>query len=466
MPKIPYLVDGDGGIDLSFKPIVFWGIIFLITLDSFLYVQATLAIRETKKAKEDLVALNRTLALLKIQEKNLDMKFELYEKVGFLPIKIEKPLFSDNKTRIYLLFHDSCHHGYYKQAFFQKLPAWVVNVSDASYEANIYNTADLCNPYEKRDESIQEAKKMAELLLPIADMSKIIYTPEVRHLFVFNRYECFVFPFSPWTMEDEKVNFVVQYLVSGTIVYEAKATSKVEEKSENSLYALSPAYFLALGIIQGLNPCLIALICFVLAATIPMKGPKRAMQRVTMITGGVFYTFLIAGFLMCTPIYLASLTSVFIIPLAVVLLLVGVMHIVEAMFDLRNKTLIEEGKPKLPLFRTPKRLKEFVQFATKQDSLRVDFALGAVFSLIKLPCVAPIMLTLVSSLLANPVTTMSNILIVNLGAVFPMLILGIAASLGFIKFERFLEIRFKGRIFQRLFVGLILLLSAVFLFLS
>ncbi|MEM2917132.1 MAG: hypothetical protein QXN63_02095 [Candidatus Bathyarchaeia archaeon] len=452
---------------MQIKPVIFWSIIILIALDVFLYVQTTLAIRETKKAREDLAALNQTLSLLKTQEKNLGMKFELYEKIGLLPIKIEKPLFSDNKTRIYLIFHDSCHHEYYKQAFFQKLPTWVANVSHESYDANIYNTADLCKPNEKRDPaSIQEAKKMAELLLPIANMSQKIYTPEVRHLFVFNRYECFVFPFSPWTIEDEKVNFVVQYLVSGTIAQEVKAVSKVEEKSENSLYALSPAYFLALGILQGLNPCLIALICFVLAATIPAKGSRRAIQRVVMITCGVFYTFLVAGFLMCTPIYLATLTSVLIIPLAAVLSLVGVMHVIEAVFDLRNKTLTEEGKPKLLLFRTPKRLKEFVQFAAKQDSLHVDFALGAVFSLIKLPCVAPIMLTLVSSLLENPVMAMSNIFIVNLGAILPMLILGIAACLGFIKFERFSEIRFKGRIFQRLLVGLILLLSAVFLFLS
>jgi cytochrome c biogenesis protein CcdA len=449
---------------LQIKVIVFWSIIILIAFDAFLYTQITLAMQETEKAKQNLTSLNQTLILLRKQEKNLDMKFEIYEKFGLIPIKLEKPLFLDNKTRIYLIIHDSCHHDYYKEVFEEKIPRWVSNVSSGSYEANIYNTADLCRPYENRD--VQEAKKMAELLLPIAHMSEIIYTPEVRHLFVFNQYECFVFQFSPWTIEDDKVNSAVQYLESGTVSQGIDKAYENSEKTNSFLYSLSPAYFLALGILQGLNPCLIALICFVLAATIPVKGYKRAIQRVVMITCGVFYTFLITGFLMCTPIFLASFTSVFIIPLALILLLVGIMHIIEAFFDLRNSTLAEQGKSKLPLFRTPKKLKDIVQFAAKQDSLYVDFAVGAVFSLIKLPCVAPILLTLVSSILTDPAIAMTNIFLVNLGAILPMLALGIAACFGLIKFEQFLGIRFKGRIFQRFLVGLVLLLSAIFLFLG
>jgi len=227
------------------------------------------------------------------------------------------------------------------------------------------------------------------------------------------------------------------------------------------VYATSYPLVFIYGVVSGFSPCLIALISFVVAATLyPGGSSKRALKKVIVITGGVFYLHMIILYLIVPVITVPTVldyATYFTIPFTVILVILGGAHLIEVVRDFYTGKWRKGGDPIVPLFKTPKPVKELVKKMALQNSLYFDFSVGVLFSFIKLCCTLPLFFSLP---LLQPLQSITSITIFNVGLVFPVLLLGALLSIGFIKTGQLHEVRSKGRILQRTIVGTALIVSA------
>ena len=228
--------------------------------------------------------------------------------------------------------------------------------------------------------------------------------------------------------------------------------------------ATSYSLFFIYGVVSGFSPCLIALISFVGAAALHSWGnPKRVLKKVIVITGGVFYLHMIILYLIIPVITAPTVlgyAAYFTIPFAVILVILGGAHLIEVANDFYTGNWRKGGDPIVPLFKTPKPIKELIQKMSLQDNLYFDFSVGVLFSFIKLYCTLPLLFSLP---LLDPLQSIASVTIFNVGLVFPVLLLGVLLSIGFIRAGQLYEVRSKGRILQRTIVGTALLVSAFFI---
>jgi cytochrome c biogenesis protein CcdA len=236
---------------------------------------------------------------------------------------------------------------------------------------------------------------------------------------------------------------------------------KCPRQSNSNIYATSYPLFFIYGVASGFSPCLIALISFVVAATLHSWGsPKRALKKVVVITGGVFYLHIIILYLIVPVVaaptvvgYATSLAT----PLAVILVILGGAHLIEVIHDFYTGNWRKGGDPIVPLFKTPKSIKGFIQKMSLQSGLYFDFSVGILFSFIKLCCTLPLLFSLP---LLQPIQSIASVTIFNVGLVFPMLLFGVLLSIGFLKASQLREVRSKGRILQRTIIGTALIVSS------
>lgn len=235
---------------------------------------------------------------------------------------------------------------------------------------------------------------------------------------------------------------------------------KCKQPNPNAYIISYPLIFIY-GIVSGFSPCLIALISFVVAATLHSWGsPKRALKKVIAITGGVFYLHIIILYLI-VPVITASTVvgyaAYFTIPLVAILVTLGGAHLIEVVHDLYTSNWRKGGDPIVPLFKTPKPIKGFIQKMSLQSNLYFDFSVGILFSFIKLCCTLPLLFSLP---LLQPLQSIVSVTIFNVGLVFPMLLFGVLLSIGFLKAGQLREVRSKDRILQRTVIGTALIVSS------
>jgi cytochrome c biogenesis protein CcdA len=214
----------------------------------------------------------------------------------------------------------------------------------------------------------------------------------------------------------------------------------------------------ALGAISGFNPCLIALASFFFA-TATKTSFKSVARRIALISVGLIYAYLIFfSLIVSNPVVMSSLVSLTWL-IAFILVIMGLLHFVEVGHDIYSRrwgggSSIEA---KLPLFKTPRQLKGLLEKTREMNSPAYDFVLGAIFSLIKLPCIAAFLVVL----LVNSTTPLTDIAIFTLGVASPIILMGALIGLGMIKVNRLNTAQFKGRLIQRLVIGAALILSAI-----
>lgn len=229
----------------------------------------------------------------------------------------------------------------------------------------------------------------------------------------------------------------------------------------NRVNPISYADIFIFGVLAGLSPCLIALTSFILVpASYSLKSPKGALKKLTAIAGGVFYFHILIAYVFVPELTLQLYTGYLIIPLAVFLVIFGSAHFMEAFHDFYTSKWRNGGKPAVPLFKTPRPIREFIQKVSLQDNLYLSFSAGVLFSFVKSSCTIPILLSLVP--LIQPFQSITSVTVFSIGVIYPMLLLGLLLSLGLLKIHQLYELRLKGRIIQRTIVGTALIVTAFF----
>lgn len=351
------------------------------------------------------------------------------------PRKLTRTLTSDNKTHIIYLYF--CQGGplcelVYQSFFLTHREAWIANISASSVDAGAVNYATV----PERGKEIFEA----------------IRFPEERFgenvVAIYNNHEGLAL--SP-AVGGDVINSAVHYFVYGT-PFVHRVSSNVEKETG----IISKPFIFFMGLTTGINPCLIALLCFLLVSLI-QSGRKRMAKRVLAVASGLIYIQLVLVFtLLSVPniaVYFSLATPLIISALFVL----GALHLFEVGYDLYNRRQGQSSlEAKLPPFRTPQKLKDIVKKMAVKDNYYLNFTIGALFGLVKLPCFAaayfPIFLSSSGDMVLNTA-------IFYLGATLPIVVIASLISIGVLKSTQLYAIRFKEGTMQKTTTGGILVLQ-------
>ena len=205
----------------------------------------------------------------------------------------------------------------------------------------------------------------------------------------------------------------------------------------------------AAGLIAGFNPCLLAMLAFLASSMLASTGRRRdILTMVVFFSLGTFVVYIIFGVGLFSVLQEKSTAAVFRFALAAILLVLGTMQMEDA------RRLHSGGTS---LFRTDW-TKKYVRGVIASRSLSSYFLLGALFSLVRAPCVGGMYIAIIGMISSHGFASFGLIylLIYNLGIALPVLLLGgiIALGLSPVQVDNF---RNKHRVAIRLITGITLL---------
>jgi|GEM_PF-126921 len=218
-----------------------------------------------------------------------------------------------------------------------------------------------------------------------------------------------------------------------------------------------PSVFVV-GLLAGFNPCLLAILAFIASVTLANTGRRRdVLLIVIMFSLGIFVTYLVFGIgllsiIESSPGLQGSIKN-FLVALIGIL---GVWHLYDA-YHLRTNT---ESS-----FYTPKAFIRLTESVTKKVSLPASFFIGALFSLIKAPCVGAVYFVVLDMVRSGEGTGYLYLAAYNFGVVLPVLVLGGAIAFG-LNPEKVEKFRKDKRSMMRLVTGITLLVIAVLMYMG
>lgn len=219
-----------------------------------------------------------------------------------------------------------------------------------------------------------------------------------------------------------------------------------------SKIVLSVPSVFVVGFLAGFNPCLLAILAFIASVSLATTGRRRnVLLIVLMFSLGIFVTYLIVGIGLLNIIeQLPTLQTTIKNFLVILVAVLGLWHVYDA-WHMRKNT---ESS-----FYTPKSFIRLTESVTKNVSLPASFFIGALFSLIKAPCVGAVYFVIIDMVRSGSGQGMLYLAAYNFGVVLPVLVLGFAIAFG-LNPEKVEKFRKEKRVAMRLFTGITLLIIA------
>ncbi|HPJ30065.1 MAG TPA: cytochrome c biogenesis CcdA family protein [Methanothrix sp.] len=220
---------------------------------------------------------------------------------------------------------------------------------------------------------------------------------------------------------------------------------------EIDVSSLSMATVFLAGLLAGFNPCLLGILAFLAAAVISSSGRRRDLiLMVVFFSLGIFSMYYLFGVGMLKTLHAGAIASSFRIALTLLLLALGLVHVEDA------RRLSAGGRS---LFKASWSQK-YVEGALARGKFSSYFILGALFSLVKAPCVGAVYIAILGLIAEEGYSSGAvYLLFYNLGVILPILILGGVIALGMSP-EKVDGFRKDHRAGIRLATGLTLLLLA------
>jgi len=235
-------------------------------------------------------------------------------------------------------------------------------------------------------------------------------------------------------------------------------SQKAPDIAQNEKIILSVPSVFVVGFLAGFNPCLLAILAFIASVTLATTGKRRnVLLIVLMFTLGIFVTYLIVGIGLLRILEEAPGLQADIKNFLVVLIgILGLWHVYDAN-HLRTNT---ESS-----FYTPKAFIRLTESVTKKVSLPASFFMGALFSLIKAPCVGAVYFLILDMVRSGEGTGYLYLAAYNFGVVLPVLVLGGAIAFG-LDPEKVEKFRKDKRSMMRLVTGVTLLVIAFLMYMG
>lgn len=235
-------------------------------------------------------------------------------------------------------------------------------------------------------------------------------------------------------------------------------SQKSFDVAQNEKIILSVPSVFVVGFLAGFNPCLLAILAFIASVTLATTGKRRnVLLIVLMFSLGIFVTYLIVGIGLLRVLEEAPGLQAGIKNFLVVLIgILGLWHVYDAN-HLRTNT---ESS-----FYTPKSFIRLTESVTKKVSLPASFFMGALFSLIKAPCVGAVYFLILDMVRSGEGTGYLYLAAYNFGVVLPVLVLGGAIAFG-LDPEKVEKFRKDKRSMMRLITGVTLLVIAFLMYIE
>ncbi len=198
----------------------------------------------------------------------------------------------------------------------------------------------------------------------------------------------------------------------------------------------------------GFNPCLLAMLAFLASTMLASTGRRKdILTMVAFFSLGTFVVYIIFGIGLFGALQEKSTAAMLRLVLAVILLVLGLMQLEDA------RRLQTGGAS---LFRVDW-TKKYVHGVIASRRLSSYFLLGALFSLVRAPCVAGVYIAIISIISRQGYASsgLFYLMIYNLGIVLPVLLLGGIISLGMSP-EQVDHFRQNHRVAIRLITGITL----------
>jgi cytochrome c biogenesis protein CcdA len=207
----------------------------------------------------------------------------------------------------------------------------------------------------------------------------------------------------------------------------------------------------AAGLLAGFNPCLLGILVFLAASVMSSSGRRRdLMMMIISFSLGIFTMYFLFGLGMQHVLQARTAADGFRYALTFFLVVLGLLHIEDA------RRLNKGGNS---LFRTDWVMK-YVEAGVNGKRLSSYFLIGALFSLVKAPCVGAVYLAILDVISARSYAEGTVYLVFyNLGIVLPIILLGGLIALGTSP-EQVDKFRKDYRAALRLVTGLALLALA------
>ena len=235
-------------------------------------------------------------------------------------------------------------------------------------------------------------------------------------------------------------------------------SQKASDVAQNEKIILSVPSVFVVGFLAGFNPCLLAILAFIASVTLATTGKRRdVLLIVLMFTLGIFVTYLIVGIGLLRILEEAPGLQAGIKNFLVVLIgILGLWHVYDANHLRKNAE---------SSFYTPKAFIRLTESVTKKVSLPASFFMGALFSLIKAPCVGAVYFLILDMVRSGEGTGYLYLAAYNFGVVLPVLVLGGAIAFG-LDPEKVEKFRKDKRSMMRLVTGVTLLIIAFLMYIG
>ncbi len=218
---------------------------------------------------------------------------------------------------------------------------------------------------------------------------------------------------------------------------------------------ISPFFFLAAGILAGINPCLLAVMAFLASVIVVQQGGRKEMLKITLgFSTGILTIHILAGIGILSAVnFLPAVRESFTEITILLTALLGFWHVFDAYWLKKHAR---------STFRTPDSLKRFMSGMNQKNLLLLSFLSGGLYFLVKAPCVGAVYLSILSILVTKTFMTkgIAYMGIYILGLLLPIVALGLLLSFG-LSPKEVTEFREEWRVEIRLTTGLILVSLAL-----
>jgi cytochrome c biogenesis protein CcdA len=217
---------------------------------------------------------------------------------------------------------------------------------------------------------------------------------------------------------------------------------------------LTPLTAFVAGFVSGFNPCLFAVLLFLISYSLAMSENKMRLVKLTVsFSLGIFAAYFLIGW--------GLLSFAGVIDLKLLSLIISIIVIILGLW-----TLKDYKNPKSLLVETPDSIKGMSESLTRKNSALTAFLLGGLFSLVKAPCVGGIYISILSMASAADINMQLNALPLlasyNLGLIFPLLLISGAVLFG-VSPKTIEDWREQNKYGMRIFLGLTLILLGLFM---
>jgi len=223
--------------------------------------------------------------------------------------------------------------------------------------------------------------------------------------------------------DEKKLEEMIRAALEGEVVPPPSSEEDHDIVSPDDVSISSAAAVLTAGLIAGFNPCLLAVLVFLASMTLSRSGRKRDLaMMVGFFCLGIFVMYYLFGLGLFRLFSIPSFESSFRLVLTLLLLFLGITQIEDA------RRLHRGG---ISLFKAEWALGYFKK-SLESYSIFSYFLVGALFSLVKAPCVGAVYIAIIGIIQSQGYASSGAVylLLYNLGVVLPVLLLGMIIALG------------------------------------